>query len=228
MKFDKAFAVLAACMAIAFLSGCRSGPKPAPGIKVESTAKVETIEHSMTAFGRDVTYLPPWLSEYIQRNGTRSVEALPEYKNTYVIVGIERGPELQQVVTWANNFNVQQQIGATISTRVASVFKAHENLLPDDDAAKRKYDNAINTLVNASYTGARKESEFWVHQKITEKGSRDSETRYTYYVLYSIDKSHLNEQIRNEIAKLKSDNPELAAAFDAITAQLLEKGLDWE
>jgi hypothetical protein len=34
----------------------------------------------------------------------------------------------------------------TIETRVASVFKANENLLPGDADAKRKYDNAINTL----------------------------------------------------------------------------------
>ena len=222
----KSFKVLlAVCMIIAVFNGCKSSAKAAPGIRLDSTAKVETVEHKGTALGiRDV---PPWLAEFIQRNGVRSIEALPEYKNMYVIVGEANGPALQQVLTWANNFDAQQQIGATINTRVASVFKAHENLLPDDNDARRKYDNAINTLVTASYTGARQESDWWIHQKITEKG-KDPETRYTSYVLYTIDKKILDNQIRNEIIKLKEDNPELNAAFDAVTTQLLERGLEWD
>ena len=218
--------LLAVCMVIAVLAACKSGPKPAPGIKLDSTAKVETIEHKGTALG--IASIPPWLAEFIQRNGVRSVEALPEYKNIYAIVGESTGSGLQQVLTWANNFDAQQQMGTAINTRVASVFKAHENLLPDDADAKRRYDNAINTLTTATYTGLRKESEWWIHQKITEKG-KEPETRYSAFVLYTVEKGFLNEQIRDQIKKMKDENnPELSAAFDAVTAQLLEKGLEWD
>jgi hypothetical protein len=230
MKSVKVFApiaaLLAALMVIVVFAGCNSSAKAAPGIKLESTAKVETIEHKGTAFG--VKDIPPWLSEFVQRNGVRSVEALPDYKGKYVIIGQANGAGLQQVETWAKNFDAQQQIGATIETRVASVFKAHENLLPGDDDAKRKYDNAINTLVRATYTGARQEADWWLHQKVTEKG-KEPETRYTSYVLYTIDKSVLDQQIRDQIIKIKNgESPELNAAFDAVTKQLLERGLDWE
>lgn len=227
MKLSKVLYVLLAVFMIAsVLGGCKTTAKPAPGIKLDSTAKVETVEHKGTALG--ISAIPPWLSEYTQRNGVRSIEALPEYKNVYAVVGEANGPTLQQVLTWASNFDAQQQIGTTINTRVASVFKAHENLLPDDPVAKRRYDNAINTLTSATYTGLRKESEWWTHQKITEKG-KEPETRYTAYVLYTIERGFLNEQIRDQIKKMKDDNnPELAAAFDAITAQLLEKGLEWD
>jgi len=223
MKTVKITALIAVLMAIVVFAGCPSQPKPAPGISLQSTAQVETIEHQGTALG--LTSVPPWLAEYVQRNGTRSVEALPEYKNFYVFVGVEYGPDLQQVLTWANNFNVQQQIGATINTRVASIFKANESLAPDDDVAKRKYDNAISTLVTATYTGARKENEWWVHQRVTE--GKEVSTRYAVYVLYTIEKSILNDQIKNQISQLKDGNPELGAAFDSITAQLLAKGLEW-
>jgi uncharacterized lipoprotein YmbA len=231
MKSVKVFTLkawlIAALLVIVVLAGCSTTNKPAKEIKLDSTAKVETIEHKGTAFG--ITALPPWLSEFIQRNGTRSVEDLPEYKGKYVIIGQANGAGLQQVETWAKNFDAQQQIGATIETRVASVFKAHENLLPGDADAKRKYDNAINTLVRATYTGARQEADWWLHQKITEKGKKEPETRYTSYVLYTIDRSVLDQQIRDQIKKIRDgENPELNAAFDAVTAQLLEKGLQWE
>jgi hypothetical protein len=226
MKTVKLFTLLAALMFITVFAGCKSSAKPAPGIKMDSTAKVETVEHKGTAFG--IKDVPPWLSEYIQRNGTRSVEELPDYKGKYVIVGQANGAGLQQVETWAKNFDAQQQIGITIETRVASVFKAHENLLPGDADAKRRYDNAINTLIKATYTGAKQEADWWLHQKVTEKG-KEPETRYTSYVLYTIDKSVLDQQIRDQIKKIRDgENPELNAFFDAVTAQLLQKGLEWD
>jgi len=229
MKSVKVFTpiawLIAALMVIVVLVGC-AGTDKAKDISIKSTAKVETIEHKGSAFG--IESIPPWLSTFIQRNGTRSVEEMPEYKGKYVIIGQANGAGLQQVETWAKNFDAQQQIGATIETRVASIFKAHENLLPGDADAKRKYDNAINTLVRATYTGAKQEADWWLHQKITEKG-KASETRYTSYVLYTIDKSVLDQQIRDQVIKIKNgENPELNAAFDAVTRQLLEKGLEWE
>jgi len=226
MKSVKAFALITALMVIVVFAGCKSSANAMPGIKLDSTAKVETIEHKGTAFG--VKDIPVWLSEFVQRNGTRSVEALPDYKGKYVIIGQASGAGLQQVETWAKNFDAQQQIGAAIETRVASVFKAHENLLPVNTDAKRKYDNAINTLVRATYTGAKQEADWWLRQKITEKG-KAPETRYTAYVLYTIDRSILDQQIKDQINKIRDgESPELNAAFDAVTAQLLEKGLEWE
>jgi len=225
MKSVKVFALIAALMVIAILAGCGTSGKT-PDIKLDTTATVETIEHKGSAFG--ITSLPPWLSEYIQRNGTRSVEELPEYKGKYVIIGSANGNGLQQVETWAKNFDAQQQIGATIETRVASVFKAHENLLPGDANSKRKYDNAINTLVKATYTGAKQEADWWLHQKITEKG-KQPETRYTSFVLYTIDRTILDQQIRDQVKKIAAgEGPELIAAFDAVTKQLLERGLQWD
>jgi len=226
MKSVKVFTLIAALMVIVVFAGCKSSAKAAPEIKLESTAKVELIEHKGTAFG--VTAIPPWLSTFIQRNGTRSVEELPDYKGKYVIIGQANGAGLQQVETWAKNFDAQQQIGATVESRVASVFKAHENLLPGDADAKRKYDNAINTLVRATYTGAKQEADWWLHQKVTEKG-KQPETRYTSFVLYTIDKTILDQQIRDQIKKIRdNESKELQAAFDAITKQLLERGLEWE
>jgi hypothetical protein len=224
MKTVKITALVAVLMAIVVFAGCKSQSQPAPGINLQSTAQVETIEHQGTALG--LTSVPPWLAEYVQRNGTRSVEALPDYKNFYVIVGVEFGPDLQQVLTWANNFNAQQQIGATINTRVASIFKAHESLLPGEDEAQRRYSNAINTLVTASYTGARKENQWWVHQRVTE--GKETYTRYAVYVLYTIEKNILNDQIKNQISQLKDGNPELGAAFDAVKEKKKKKGLEWD
>jgi hypothetical protein len=221
--------LLAAVAAIVVFAGCASAPKTvaqgptAPRIELDSQDKVVTLEHKGTGLG--VEKLPAWMSEYTDR-GVPGVEALADYKGKYCIVADERGTELQQLLTWVNNFNAQQQIGAQISTRVASVFKANESKLPDSADSTRKYSNAINTLVSSTYSGARKESDWWIKQRISESGKPD-EIRYTAYVLYSIDRKLLDDQIATGIKKIKDGTPGLDAAFDAVTEQILVNGLEW-
>jgi hypothetical protein len=220
---QKMMVLLAVIAAMVFLSCASEGKPKADRITLESTAKVETLEHKGTGLGVDK--LPQWLAEYMDR-GVPGVEALADFKGKYCIVADERGPELQQLLTWVNNFNAQQQLGAQIETRVASVFKANESKLPDNADSQRKYSNAINTRVSATYSGARKEGDWWVKQRITDKGKSD-EIRYTAYVLYSIDQKILDQQIADSIVKIKEGSPGLDAAFDAVTAQILESGLQW-
>jgi hypothetical protein len=219
--------LLVAVALIGIFSSCKSAPAPGQPtvarIELDSKDKVVTLEHKGTSLGIDK--LPQWLAEYMDR-GVPGVEALADYKGKYCVIADERGTELQQLLTWVNNFNAQQQVAAQISTRVASVFKANESKLPDNADSQRKYSNAINTLVSSTYSGARKESDWWVKQRITESG-RDDEVRYTAYVLYSIDQKILDTQIADAIAKNKDGNPELDAAFDSVTSQILESGLQW-
>jgi hypothetical protein len=211
--------------AAAVLAGCASGG----GSKSEKGEyKPVLLEHKGSVLDKPVV---PWLDAYLERS-VPGVEAMSDYSGKYCIVADEMAEGdnlrvLQQLLTWVNNFNAQQQIGAQISTRVASSFKANENKIPDNEETRRKFSNAINTLVSATYSGARKEGDWWIKQRI-QKNKQESEIRYSVYVLYSISKETLNEQIVSNVAKIKRENPGLDAAFDAITATILEKGMEWD
>ena len=221
---QRVMVLLAVSAAMGIFLSCAStgdGAK-AERIELDSKGKVVTLDHKGTGLGIDK--LPQWLAEYMDR-GVRGVEDLTDYQGKYCIVAFEQGTELQSVLTWTNNFNAQQQIAEQISTSVASVFKANESKVPGNDDSQRKYSNAIKTLVSASYSGARQEGDWWVKQRISE--GRNDETRYTAYVLYSIDRKILDKQIADAINKNKDGSPELDAALDAVTAQILESGLQW-
>jgi hypothetical protein len=126
-----------------------------------------------------------------------------------------------------SNFNAQQQLGALIETRVVSVFKANESKVPDNADSLRKYSNSINTLIAGTFTGARKVDDWWFKQLIKTKGQPD-EVRYTALALYTIDRQVLDSQITAKIEELKAGNSDLAAAFDSVSTQILERGLEWE
>jgi hypothetical protein len=217
-------AVVAAVMILTACATTDGGNGQADRISLSSSATTRTVEHKGTGYG--INELPQWISEYLDR-GVPGVESLTDFKGKYCIVAEEQGPALQQLLTWVNNFNAQQQIGATINTRVASVFKANESLVPDNADSQRAYSNAINTLITATYTGARKEADWWLKQVISNKGEPD-ETRYRAIALYSIDRNILNNQIAARIEELKAGNSELDAAFNAVSAKILERGLEWD
>jgi hypothetical protein len=207
------------------VSACATkAPEQADRITLSSTANATTLEHKGTAFG--INDLPQWIAEYLNR-GLPGVESLDDYKGKYCIIAEERGTELQPLLTWVNNFNAQQQIGATIETRVVSVFKANESKVPDNADSQRKYSNSINSLITGTYTGARKEGDWWLKQLISNKGQPD-EIRYTAIALYTIDKNVLDNQIAAKIEEIKAGDSELAEAFDSVSAQILERGLEWD
>ncbi|MDR0638360.1 MAG: hypothetical protein LBG27_05590 [Spirochaetaceae bacterium] len=217
-------AVVAAVMVLTACASAGDGNGQRDRITLSSSAATKTVEHKGTGYGVDD--LPQWISEYLDR-GVPGVESLADYKGKYCIVAEEQGPELQQLLTWVNNFNAQQQIGATINSRVISVFKANESLVPDNADSRRAYSNAINTLITATYTGARKETDWWLKQVISNKGEPD-ETRYRAIALYSIDRNILDSQIVARIEELKAGNSELDAAFNAVSTKILERGLEWD
>jgi hypothetical protein len=192
-------------------------------ISLSSTANVTTLEHKGTAIGMDP---PQWIADYYDR-GLPGVEGLTDFKGKYCIVAEEYGTERQPLMTWVNNFNAQQQIGGMIETRVVSVFKANESKVPDNADSQRKYSNSINTLITGTYTGARKEGDWWIKERIKTKGQPD-EIRYTALALYTIDRQVLDSQIAAKIEELKAGNSDLAAAFDSVSTQILERGLEWE
>jgi len=205
MKSVKQILVLLAVgAAITVVSGCGSYPR--------------VVEHKGTALGIKET--PQWVTTYVSGT-TRAIEALPEYKNVYVIIGSEVGPELQQVMTWVNNFNAQQQIGALIETRAASVFRANESKVPDEAISSRSYENSINTVISARYTGARREGDWWV-----KKEYKDGQIEYEAYIIYTIEKQNLIDQINSQLAEIRNTNPALSDFVDAVSAELLLRGLD--
>ncbi|MDR1399700.1 MAG: hypothetical protein LBJ41_07260 [Treponema sp.] len=226
MKSVKIMSVVLLIGVVLVLAACATSEEKAnrERIRLESEVTTVTVEHKGTGLGID--QLPIWITAYMN-SGASGIERLAEYKDVYAIVAEENGTALQPLLTWVNNFNAQQQIGATINTRIASLFQANEHMLPNTDEAVRSYNNSINTLVSASYTGARKDSDWWIKQRIEEKG-KESETRYRAIVLYTIPKTTLNEQIAQQLKQLAEGNPELDEVFNAITAQLLEEGLNSE
>jgi anion-transporting ArsA/GET3 family ATPase len=236
----KRMTVLTASLAVfagmLLLAGCAStknanGQAQPSRVKNNAEDKIVVLEDAGTSLGLAT---PQWVENYVDQ-GIPGVETMKEYQNSYCFVSDRQAvgstdAVLQQLKTWGEHFDIQQQIGASIQTRVAAVFKAQESKIPQNEASATAYSNAENSLVTAEYSGAREMGSWWVKQRVEGKSSKDTTIRYRLWVLFTIPKQNLDNQLAAQMDKIKSDtnNTDLNKAFDAVSATLLQNGVQWD
>lgn len=185
------FLILAALL----FTACSSNPDtiplgPAPEYQ-EKTDAYTVIDHKNRVIGQDI---PEWVTRYIA-GGVRGVEAMPIYKDSYVFVGEDQGTNLNALRQWVVNFNVAQDLARMVSSRVQLRFANAAAGSPDDEYG-RYFENVVKTVSDASFSGARKEMDFWLLKRFSNSdGENSGREEYEYFVLVSIDKALLQRQI---------------------------------
>ena len=219
MKVKKQTAAALAVIVIIALIGCATKPK----------VTVVELENKGTPMKVDT---PDWIKTYTA-NGISKVQAQPEFKDKYCIIGEESGVNRQFVLAWADNFSAQQRIGAMLRTTIVSKYQAGVQAAAQSQGGansstaagtasseyKQEIDSTINTVVDVSYSGAQREADWWVLNRRYDPDQKDVYSDlYTAYVLYTIPKSQLNEQVAKALATAVAKDSELYN----ITIQLAE------
>ncbi|MDR1212278.1 MAG: hypothetical protein LBK40_08630 [Spirochaetaceae bacterium] len=217
------FCVLAALA----LSACSSKPKaqpdsqgPAPDY-IERTEAYVVVDHKTKAIGQDV---PEWVTRYIS-DGLSGVEAMPAYQDKYVFVGEDTGTNLNALRQWSTGFSVAQDLSRMVSRRVEDRFAGAAAGSPDD-AYGRYFENVVKSSSDATYTGARKETDFWLQKRFFNADGRSVNREvYEYYVLVSINKADLERQINDVLNGVNADAPpsrEQVTAYDRVKEAFYE------
>jgi hypothetical protein len=226
MKVRKVAIVLSVSLLALTLAGCASGPK----------ANVATQEDKGTGMGIST---PEWVKIFMTGR-ISGVQALPEYKDKYCVIGQETGVNKQFVLAWADNFSAQQQIGAMLRTSIQSAYTAKvdgqaqssggANSSTAAGAGSGSYEqsinNSINALVNVNYSGAQREGDWWLLQRRYDPDQKDVYSdEYTAFVLYTIPKAQLNQQVANALVTNADIDPSLAAMSKEIAEDILRGAL---
>ncbi len=186
--------------------GCASKPATA-GKDAQLPTKgpnYVVIDHKTMALGGTI---PDWLDVYMNGGSLRDIEALPKYKDVYVFVAEDQGTNLNALRQWATGFSVAQDMARLVSTRVQARFAGAAVGSPDDEFG-RYFENVVKTAADASYSGARKEADFWVLKRyFKEDGKTVDKEVYDYYVLVTIDRELLKKQIDNVLNNVNVDKP---------------------
>ncbi len=210
--------LVAAAVAVTSCASSSKEKKPEPK---KAIVKFDVIEHKASSIGGDV---PEWVSIYVS-DGNTGVEAMPRYKDKYVFVGEDTGTNLNALRMWAQGFNVAQDLARLVSTRVQAKFAGAMAGSPDEEVG-RYFENVVKNVADATITGARKETDFWVFKRYykTDGKAVDREV-YDYYVLNTIDKEMLKKQLDMVINGTKPEKPltkEQSTAVDRVKEAFYE------
>jgi hypothetical protein len=197
-------AAITAALAMAVFAACSGGPKPVDAPEyAQKTDTYVVADHKAKAVGQDV---PDWVTLYIS-DGIVAVEALDAFKDKYVFIGEDSGTNLNALRQWSTGFTVNQEIGRMVSSRVEAKFVGAAAGSPDAEYG-RYFEDVVKGVAEARFSGARKENDYWILKRYFKADGRniDRET-YDYYVLVTIDKSALQQQIDAVISGAGSDAP---------------------
>jgi len=222
MKFSKILLAAISVMALIALFACASKPK----------VRVVELENKGTSMGIST---PGWVTTYVTSGVTR-LQSQSEFRDKYVVVGEESGVNRQFVLAWADNFSAQQRIGAMLRTTIASNYSARVSgqaqatgvtgTTPSSATYQQQIESAINSVVNVSYSGAQREADWW---SLRRRYDPDQEgvfsDEYTAYVLYTIPKSQLNEQVARALETAVSRDSALYDITIQMARQILSEGM---
>jgi len=180
---------------------------------------------------------PDWIKNYTA-NGISAVQALPQYKDKYCIIGEESGVNKQFVLAWADNFSAQQRIGAMLRTNIASTYDARVKgtaqstggATASQGASTGEYnqqiENVLNAVVNVSYSGAQREADWWSLLRRYDPDQKNVYSdAYTSYVLYTIPKKELNTQVANAMTNAIKKDSALYDITIEIAKEMLQNGI---
>jgi hypothetical protein len=225
-KLTVILAVLAAAAAV--VSGCAGSP----------VVKTSELDNKGNAIGVPA---PDWIKLYVEK-GITAVQARPQFKDKYCIIGEESSTNRQFALAWADNFSAQQRIGAMLRTTIASKYEAAvEGASQSTGGAnstsaagagsaeyKQEIDSTINAVVNVSYSGAQRDSDWWVLMRRYDPDQKDVYSdEYTAYVLYTIPKAELNRQIASALETSVSRDSVLYDITIALAKDIMLNGVDY-
>jgi len=213
-------------IAIFAVIGCASGSK----VKIVELENKGTLEKISA---------PDWIKSYIS-SGISKVQSQSEFRDKYCIIGEESGENKQFVLAWADTFSAQQRIGAMLRTNIGSEYRARvqgasqsrsgANSTTSASASagvfNQEIENMLSTVVNVSYSGAQRESDWW---SLRRRYDPDIEGQYTdeyiVYVLYTIPKSELNRQVARVMETSTSKDSALYDITIEMARRILQEGI---
>lgn len=213
---------IALALSFMVLAGCSS-------LKIGNQGKDPVIlDHA----GRDlgVTEKPKWVQVWATSRNIINLEAEREYRDSYCFVAEDTGSNLKAVQAWLNTVQINDIIGARISTRVGSTAEANVSTTNNDE-----YSNFLNNVMtvtrDATYTGFVKTSDYWIKWRTYDPDDETkSKDEYTAYVLYTVGKTILNEQIANQFRQIQNNanTKEEREMWTGLIQAVLERGLGVE
>jgi Asp-tRNA(Asn)/Glu-tRNA(Gln) amidotransferase B subunit len=142
------------------------------------------------------------------------VESSTAYRDRYIFIGKTRGGNFNALQQWAEGFSVLQDFPRLAAARIESRLIAAASLYPDDEYGEY-FEALVKRASDSEYPGAVKEAAYWIKTKVIQQQNNDDADpdeineplvleRYEFFILISIDKATLQNNIRELMINIKT------------------------
>ncbi|MDR0670456.1 MAG: M48 family metalloprotease [Treponema sp.] len=209
----------AVIIAVLLISACATG---------RGKRTIVEVENKGSGMGIPV---PDWVKTYVEK-GVSALQA--QYQDSYCIVGEETGANRQFVLAWADQASAQQRIGSLLRSNIEGRFHAAISATGQSGAGgessgryQQEIDTILNTVVNVSYSGARREADWWSLRRRYDPDNKGVYAdEYTAYVLYTVPKAEMNRQIAFALETGVSKDSVLYDITISLARDILLQGYD--
>lgn len=216
----------AALIAVGFCSAVTAqslkGKDPVMNIGVP-----EVIDYKGKALGSEI---PAWVkavSDGAIRKVYKSLEL--DMSEDKIFILYNKGNDLDFLKVWTDQIDARAEVASSIEQTVAQTVESELNARQADTQTKeRKAKIYSASMTNLTLNGLIKEADYWIKTrtpktdvKNPEKAS-DYDIEYTYYVVFSIDKSKFDRQVNAAMDDVPDNDDQTKFLKEVLTKKLKE------
>jgi hypothetical protein len=215
----KKFIIVVFSICVLVLCSCVSREKNTPPVipavnnntPINDLIGIEDIIETKDGAGN--AELPAWLLSF-DNGGIAAVENMEQYHGKYCFIGRNGGVNFEALLKWADNYSTAQAFTRLAAARIENRLTSTAALYPDDEYGAF-YEKLIKKSFDAEYQNASAEDTYWVKKMGTSEANGFQDT-YDFFAFISIDKTIMQDVIKNMIAEVYAEVSPTRAQNNAI------------
>lgn len=187
----------------------------------------EVIDYKGKTLGSEI---PGWVkavSDGAIRKVYKSLEL--DMSEDKIFILYNKGNDLDFLKVWTDQVDARAEVASSIEQTVAQTVESELNVRHADTQTKeRKAKIYSASMTNLTLNGLAKEADYWIKTrtpktdvKTAEKAS-DYDIEYTYYVVFSIDKSKFDRQVTAAMDDVPDNDDQTKFLKEVLTKKLKE------
>jgi hypothetical protein len=164
-----------------------------------------------TKGGKGNTNLPEWLLMF-NNGGIDAVERMEQYYGKYCFVGRNEGINFEALTKWADNYSEALAFTRLAAARIEKRLISGAALYPDDEYGAF-YEKLVKKSFDTEYPDASTEETYWIKKTAhftapllaaQPSEANDVQDTYEFFAFICIDKTIMQDVIRNMIAEARA------------------------
>jgi hypothetical protein len=166
-----------------------------------------------TKGGTGKTNLPEWLLTF-NNGGIDAIERMEQYYGKYCFVGRNESVNFEALKKWADNYPAANAFTRLAAARIEKRLALGAALYPDDEYGAF-YEKLVKKSFDAEYPNTSVEDTYWIRKKRISETNELQDT-YEFFAFISIDKTIMQDVIRNMTAQARAGVTPTRAQINAI------------